>query len=95
MLQILKWLLISHLEAGSDIDMEANAYINHLSEITRNPSKEKYVDEAVKRVLRLKFKLGLFDDPYKYSDEERESKILAAEEHFEIAEEVQKIQLYC
>ena len=79
------------LEAGSDIDMEASAYINHLAEIvSEDPSKEIYVDEAVKRVLRLKFELGLFDDPFMYSNEERESQILGAEEHFEIAEEMAK-----
>ena len=32
----------------------------------------KLVDDAVRRVLRVKFALGLFDDPYRYSDAARE-----------------------
>ncbi|MDI1307267.1 MAG: glycoside hydrolase family 3 C-terminal domain-containing protein, partial [bacterium] len=34
--------------------------------------KEALVDDAVRRILRVKFELGLVDDPYKYCDEKRE-----------------------
>ena len=51
--------------AGVDIDMESGAYSGHLAELVEEGlvPLEK-VDEAVRRVLRLKFALGLFDDPY-------------------------------
>ncbi len=59
--------------AGSDMDMESRAYINHLGAlVTSGKVDVKLVDEAVRRVLRVKFKLGLFDDPYRYSDAARE-----------------------
>ncbi len=75
------------LIAGCDIDMEATAYINHLeSLIKKNPKLIEQIDDAVKRVLKLKFELGLFEDPYKYCNEEREKETVGAKEHFELAE---------
>lgn len=75
------------LVAGCDIDMEASAYINHLDSLIKsNPELIKHVDDAVKRVLKLKFELGLFDNPYKYCDEELEKATVGAKEHFELAE---------
>jgi beta-glucosidase len=75
------------LIAGCDIDMEASSYINHLdSLIKENPKLTKHIDEAVKRVLKLKFELGLFDNPYKYSNKEVEKANVGTKEHFELAE---------
>ncbi len=75
------------LRAGCDIDMEANAYVNHLDSLIKsNPNLIKQLDESVKRVLKLKFELGLFDDPFKYCNEDLEKKIVGAKEHFELAE---------
>ena len=51
--------------AGVDIDMMGYAFINHLEELVNNGAvKESLVDEAVRNILRLKFRLGLFDNPY-------------------------------
>ncbi|MGL2986455.1 beta-glucosidase BglX [Flavobacterium sp. RSSA_27] len=62
------------INAGSDMDMESYAYIDHLIELVREGKvKESTIDEAVKRILRTKFLLGLFDDPYKYCDESYEA----------------------
>ncbi len=59
--------------AGSDMDMESKAYIDHLPQLVKdNEVDESLLDDAVRRILRVKFELGLFDDPYKYCDEERE-----------------------
>jgi beta-glucosidase len=59
--------------AGSDMDMEGRAYIGHLADLVRSGKVNlKAVDEAVRRVLRVKFALGLFDDPYRRSDTARE-----------------------
>ncbi len=61
------------IKAGVDMDMEANAYYNHLSELVNEGKvSQKIIDESVRRILRIKFRLGLFDDPYKYCDAERE-----------------------
>ncbi|HYX05090.1 MAG TPA: glycoside hydrolase family 3 N-terminal domain-containing protein, partial [Bacteroidales bacterium] len=66
--------------AGVDMDMQGNVYITQMKKLIDDGKiSEKQLDDAVKRVLRLKFKLGLFDDPYKYCDEEREkSELLSA-----------------
>ena len=59
--------------AGSDMDMESHLYVNELAKLVKEGKvKEDLVDDAVRRILRVKFELGLFDDPYKYCDEKRE-----------------------
>jgi beta-glucosidase len=51
--------------AGVDMDMESNAYGPHLAELVKSGIvPESAVDESVRRVLRVKFALGLFDNPY-------------------------------
>jgi beta-glucosidase len=58
------------MNAGSDMDMESYAYINHLvSLVNEGKVKVSDIDDAVKRILKVKFELGLFDNPYKYCDE--------------------------
>ncbi|HTX74728.1 MAG TPA: beta-glucosidase BglX [Terracidiphilus sp.] len=53
------------LEAGVDMDMEGNLYGTVISEQVRSGNiPESVVDEAVRRILRVKFALGLFDHPY-------------------------------
>jgi beta-glucosidase len=53
------------LTAGVDMDMEGNLYATHLVSMVRSGElKESVVDEAVRRVLRVKFALGLFEQPY-------------------------------
>jgi beta-glucosidase len=77
------------LVAGSDMDMESRAYVAHLASLVRaGKVDEKLVDEAVRRVLRVKFRLGLFDDPYRRSDAERERKTLLAPEHLAASRDV-------
>lgn len=63
--------------AGSDMDMETRAYITHLADHVKNKTvPEAYIDDAVRRILRVKFRLGLFDDPYRYGNEEKEKRLL-------------------
>jgi beta-glucosidase len=51
--------------AGLDVDLESNVYSRHLAELVRSGEvPEAAVDEAARRVLRIKFALGLFDHPY-------------------------------
>lgn len=59
--------------AGSDMDMESNVYVTELAQLVKKGLvKESVIDDAVRRILRVKFELGLFDNPYKYCDEARE-----------------------
>ncbi len=54
--------------AGVDMDMMSYAYINHLEELIKEKKvDEKLIDESVRNILRLKFRLGLFDNPYIYN----------------------------
>ena len=62
--------------AGSDMDMESYAYIEELASLVKEGVvDESLVDDAARRVLKVKFELGLFDDPYKYCSLEREKTI--------------------
>ena len=59
--------------AGCDMDMESSLYIKELAALVKEGKvKESLINDAVRRILRIKFELGLFDDPYKYCDEARE-----------------------
>lgn len=79
------------LNAGSDMDMESYAYEAHLETLLHEKKiTMEAIDDAVKRVLRLKFELGLFDDPYKYCDEKRETTEVYTQQHLAIAREVAK-----
>ena len=63
--------------AGSDMDMESHLYVEELANLVKTGKvNESLVDDAVRRILRVKFELGLFDDPYKYCDEKREKAII-------------------
>lgn len=53
------------LTGGTDVDMMSYAYINHLKELVESGElSEKVIDESVRNILRLKFRLGLFENPY-------------------------------
>jgi len=63
--------------AGSDMDMESYLYVSELANLVREGKvKEAYIDDAAKRILRVKFELGLFEDPYKYCDAQREKEVI-------------------
>jgi beta-glucosidase len=68
---------LAAITAGSDMDMESNAYRYHLAQLVKEKKVPMaLIDDAVKRILRKKFELGLFDDPFKFNNEEREQKAL-------------------
>ncbi|MGB3464295.1 MAG: glycoside hydrolase family 3 N-terminal domain-containing protein, partial [Cyclobacteriaceae bacterium] len=70
------------INAGTDMDMEADAYNTALSQLVEDGKVDiKAIDEAVRRVLRIKYRLGLFDDPFKYHDAAREKETLLKDEH--------------
>lgn len=63
--------------AGVDMDMESNAYLRHLPDAVKaGQVSQTAIDEAVRRILRVKFALGLFDKPY--VDERNDTTLPAA-----------------
>lgn len=87
----LKAAALAAITAGSDMDMESNAYRYHLAELVKEGKVPvDLIDDAVKRILRKKFELGLFDDPYRYSDQKRADKALNNPENRKAALEVAK-----
>lgn len=77
---------LAAITAGSDMDMESNAYRYHLAQLVKEKKVSMaLIDDAVKRILRKKFELGLFDDPFKFNNEEREQKALNNPEHRKVA----------
>jgi len=78
------------VKAGSDMDMEGGAYEAGLEKlVAQGEIDESLINEAVKRILRVKFKMGLFEDPYKYNDPELLASI-SFEEHMDTAREIAK-----
>jgi beta-glucosidase len=85
----LKAAALSAITAGSDMDMESNAYRYNLAELVKEGKVSiNLIDDAVKRILRKKYELGLFENPYKYSDEKRAEKALNNPENRKAALEV-------
>ncbi|EDP97833.1 glycoside hydrolase, family 3-like protein [Kordia algicida OT-1] len=77
--------------AGSDLDMEGYVYVNELVKLVEDGIvKESIVDDAVRRILKVKFELGLFDDPYKYCDPENEKKNIGNVAHHEAVLDIAK-----
>jgi beta-glucosidase len=82
------------LNAGVDIDMVGATYMNY--------TKQSYdegkvtlaeINDACKRILDVKYDLGLFEDPYRYSDEKREKETIYKPEFLEASLEVAKKSL--
>lgn len=77
------------ITAGSDMDMESNAYRYHLAQlVAENKISIELIDDAVRRVLRKKFELGLFEDPFRYSDPDRQNAAIFNPEHAKIARDI-------
>lgn len=73
---------VKAINAGSDMDMEGYAYSQHLEAAVKTGKvKMATLDDAVRRILYKKFELGLFDDPYRYSDAAREKTVLGDVSH--------------
>ncbi|MXV50157.1 beta-glucosidase BglX [Pedobacter sp. HMF7647] len=79
------------LNAGSDMDMEGRCYIDNLAALVKEGKvSESLINDAVKRILRKKYEMGLFDDPYRFSDQKREDAVLNSAENKKAALEVAK-----
>ncbi len=87
----LKDAAIIAANAGSDMDMESYAYIRHLAEAIEEGSVPiKYVDDAVIRILKIKEALGLFEDPFRYCDKERENSLPYHKDHAALVRDIAK-----
>ncbi len=75
------------LTAGVDVEMVSRLYNQRLPRLVKEGKLPMAViDEAVRRMLRVKFRLGLFENPY--TDESRESRLILSREHLDAAREV-------
>jgi beta-glucosidase len=75
------------LNAGVDMEMVSRLYNKHGAELLRSGQlSPATLDEAVRRILRIKFRLGLFDHPY--TDETRERSVLLSTENLAAAREI-------
>lgn len=81
----------SAANAGSDMDMESRSYIQNLAKLVKEGKvKMPVIDDAVRRILRKKFEMGLFDDPFRFCNEEREKRQWNNEEHLAVEKEMAK-----
>lgn len=79
------------INAGIDMDMESMAFGEYLVKLVKEGKvKESQIDTAVRRILAMKVRLGLFDDPYRYSDPELEQKMIYAPENLEASRDMAK-----
>jgi beta-glucosidase len=77
------------LGAGNDMDMVGETFLNHLgSAVKAGTISESQINAACKRILEAKYKLGLFQDPYKYVNEERAKQTLLKSEYRAAAREI-------
>ncbi|MBX2963058.1 MAG: beta-glucosidase BglX [Cyclobacteriaceae bacterium] len=77
------------LETGVDMDMMSEIYIEQIPELVKTGKLDvALLDNAVRRVLELKYALGLFDNPYIYSDTLREKVTLRSTEHLTAARDI-------
>ncbi|MCU9612670.1 beta-glucosidase BglX [Caldibacillus lycopersici] len=80
---------IKALRAGVDIEMMTTCYVHHVkSLILEGKLEESLLDESVLRILELKNKLGLFEDPYRGSSEALEKEVILSESHRKVAREL-------
>lgn len=74
------------MNCNVDIEMMSAAYVKHIKAlIDEGKIRLEQIDNAVMRVLRLKDKLGLFENPYSFASTEKEKKLFCSDEHREIA----------
>lgn len=74
------------LHAGLDMDMMTSGYITTLKQsLAEGKVSQADIDQACRRILEAKYKLGLFEDPYRYLDEKRRDQMNYKQEHLDAA----------
>jgi len=79
------------VKAGVDMDMQGEVYFKYLKkQVTEGLVPDKAINDAVKRILRVKFMLGLFKNPYLYCNETREKREVYSQDHLNATLDVAK-----
>lgn len=77
------------LKAGTDMDMVARGFVETLAQsLKEGLVSQQEIDQACRRVLEAKYKLGLFDDPYRYCKPERAEGSTYRPEYRQVAREL-------
>lgn len=77
------------LKAGLDMDMVSEGFLGTIEKsLKEGEISEEEIDVACRRILEAKYKLGLFDDPYRYVDESRPEKEILTDENRNFARQV-------
>lgn len=77
------------LRAGLDMDMMTNGYITTLKKsLAEGRISQEEIDLACRRVLEAKYKLGLFEDPYRYLNDKRAKENTFTEAHLRTARQI-------
>ena len=77
------------INAGVDMDMQGAVFMEHLKQsLDAGNVDPAQVDRAVRRILEMKYRLGLFEDPYRYSDQARQEATLYRPDFLEAARDV-------
>lgn len=77
------------LNAGVDMDMVSEAFLSTLQQsLEEGKVSKEAIDNACRLILEAKFKLGLFDNPYKYCDSKRADKFVFTKENRAVAREI-------
>ncbi len=80
---------LKSFQAGTDLDMMSEGYLKYLiPAIKEGKIQESVLDESVYRILKLKNDLGLFDDPFRYGNREREKLELKTKDHLSVARQM-------
>ena len=77
------------IKAGNDMDMESRCYTENLAKLVSDGKVPvDMIDNAVRRILKKKFEMGLFDDPFRFSNAEREKTTLNKHEYQDAARDI-------
>lgn len=77
------------INAGVDMDMQGSVFSENLGSLLEEEKvKISRIDNSTRRILEMKYRLGLFEDPYRYSDAERQEREVYKEEHMEVARDM-------
>jgi len=77
------------INAGVDMDMQGAVFMENMAKSVEEGRVDRArIDQAVRRVLEMKYRLGLFEDPYRYADKERQESTLYKPEFLEAARDV-------
>lgn len=82
---------IMAINAGVNMDMQSAAFQEKIKiGITDGRVKMEQIDESVRTILHIKKELGLFENPYRFSDKAREKSTIMAKENLEASKDVAK-----